>query len=320
MKIRRRRQEGRFCVDCGTSFYVRCNSPRRFCTRKCAMQAIYRTKDPIPVRNAQSLSEADFPMGDRFWSKVRRAGPDECWEWIASLNQSGYGNFMLQRSNRMAHRLSYMESNGEIPAGMLVCHRCDNPKCVNPAHLFLGTHADNMADRDRKGRRTPLRGGAVATSKLTEQQVIEIRRSQESRRVLATRYGVDLSNISGIKRGKFWKHVAASVLVVILSSSCAHSRTGRLMNVAVVGSGAIDIATTRIGIDSGRATEMNPIMGQSLWQQAVMKATGASVVMAGAALLEIKGHPRWAHVIRGIAITAWSVAAASNYRISRGTR
>jgi len=95
-------------------------------------------------------------MEERFWAKVDRT--DDCWLWTACRTTHGYGQFRPERSRgAQAHRVAWELTNGPIPAGMLVLHRCDNPPCVNPAHLFLGTQSDNMRDMYAKGRGRPRR-------------------------------------------------------------------------------------------------------------------------------------------------------------------
>ena len=107
------------------------------------------------------LSDADI---SRFWSKVETNGSDSpCWEWQAARNAHGYGQFSVSGKTRPAHRVSYVIAHGAIPDGYLICHHCDNPSCVRPAHLFAGTQSDNRRDCIRKGRHWGLPGMALTT-------------------------------------------------------------------------------------------------------------------------------------------------------------
>jgi predicted XRE-type DNA-binding protein len=145
---------------------------------------------------------------ERFWSKVDQSGgKDGCWDWMASHLPQGYGvlgvNGKSLRSNRVAWELTY----GDIPAGLCVCHHCDNPACCNPKHLFLGTMGDNMKDKIRKGRQT--KGEELPQSKLTLDQVQRIRHLYSeghlSQREIAGIYGVVQGNVSMIVHNKIWR-------------------------------------------------------------------------------------------------------------------
>jgi len=151
---------------------------------------------PIP-----KLTESDLA---RFWAKVNKRGPDDCWEWTACTLKSGYGQFKIGTSNYTATRVSYAIAN-EDPGDLCVCHECDNPKCVNPAHLWLGTFLEDMKDKCTKKRQAC--GETSGSSVLTETQVREILGSKERQQILADRYGVTNCTISCIKRGETWKHL-----------------------------------------------------------------------------------------------------------------
>lgn len=137
-----------------------------------------------------------------------RQAKSGCWEWQRS-RRNGYGMIAWKGREHSAHRLSYETFVGPIPKGLVVRHGCDNPCCVNPNHLRLGTQRDNVIDREIRGRRD-VRGEQVGTSKLTEQQVREIKSSNLSLLTLAKKFDVDKSNIHAIKSGKAWKHVVVN--------------------------------------------------------------------------------------------------------------
>ena len=147
------------------------------------------------------------PLKERFESKVVRA--NGCWRWSGNKHKQGYGKIHMDGGSAMAHRVSYLLHKGSIPDGMMVCHRCDNPECTNPDHLFLGTALDNMRDKIAKGRHVGAHAGeGHHFAKLTRRQVEEIRRAYRRGGVtqyeLAARYGVTQTNISGIVNNRKW--------------------------------------------------------------------------------------------------------------------
>jgi hypothetical protein len=144
-------------------------------------------------------------LEERFWANVDRSG--ECWIWTASRNSRGYGRIGEGGAHVwLAHRLSYKLHHGSDPGDLYVCHSCDNPPCVNPAHLFLGTHADNMADAAQKGR--GIRGEIHPLTSLVEADVVAMRERRaagSTYRQIGTDFGVTASAARSICTGVNWR-------------------------------------------------------------------------------------------------------------------
>ena len=144
-----------------------------------------------------------------FYGRLKLNGG--CWEWTGSIDTRGYGSLKWLGRQTRAHRLAYIFANGDIPQGdghhgTVVMHTCDNRKCCNPAHLVLGTHADNMADMARKGRRKNVNVAAKnGRAKLTEEQVQAIRQDTRGKRTIAPDYGISPAQVQRIRLGKQWK-------------------------------------------------------------------------------------------------------------------
>ena len=159
------------------------------------------------------FDDRTVPLADRIKEKVQIDQSTSCWNWLGFKDSKGYGSLWNGKTMGKAHRLSYQEFVGEIPDGLFVLHRCDNPSCINPEHLFLGTHIENMADMRAKGRSASekrQRGSVHYQSKLTESQVVEIKTrlaKGEECTAIAKLFDVDRTCISNIKRGINWKHI-----------------------------------------------------------------------------------------------------------------
>ena len=172
-------------------------------------------KPSFAIRYRMSIEEI-------FWLYVNKDGPihpvhGQCWEWIGGCFSSGYGQVGSRKGPaKRAHVLSWIIHNGPTK-GKLVCHKCDNKKCVNPDHLFIGSHADNHKDRNEKGRQAS--GEKVwHLAKLTDKQVVEIRRRYKNRKfnkrdpvngikALSIEFGVNVQAIKGVVSGRTWKHL-----------------------------------------------------------------------------------------------------------------
>lgn len=155
---------------------------------------------------------------EHFWERVAKGTTDSCWQWIGHVNWHGYGDCTMHSKSRTAHRVAWELVNGDIPKGLHVLHRCDNRLCVNPNHLFLGTHQENMADMKRKGRgrTSPKAGELHPQAKLTANDVREIRQLLSARpapmplkRTVARRFGVSPHTVENIIYRHSWKHLDA---------------------------------------------------------------------------------------------------------------
>lgn len=177
---------------------------------KCSlpMSSVFKAlrKRGIASRSSHAYHKTPNERFDESYTADTHTG---CWIWTR-LKSRGYGIITVNRRNKLAHRFSYERYVGSIPDGMHVCHRCDVPACVNPAHLFVGTQRDNMNDMDSKGRRgtwTPS-GERNPNSKLTYADAQEIRRRHASgvaTRLLAAEYAIDRSHVQGIVAGRVWR-------------------------------------------------------------------------------------------------------------------
>jgi hypothetical protein len=159
----------------------------------------------------------NYVRGDisrRFWSKVNVAGKDECWEWLASLDSRGYGNFGVPKDDgsrrylmQRAHRIAWELTNGPLIKSQHLCHTCDNRKCVNPSHLFVGDAKLNMQDCISKGRRGDRKGQANPKAKLTPDQILDIRSSGLPLSAIARAHGISKSTAHSVRSGATWGHV-----------------------------------------------------------------------------------------------------------------
>jgi len=180
----------RICKQCHQPFTRELSKNGPYCSKPCSNRS--RAVPEVP----------------RFWSHVDKSGP--CWLWTSATDRDGYGWF-TRRNRKMvsAHRYMYELIYGPIPNGKQVCHHCDTPGCVTPAHLFLGSHNDNVADKVAKGRQ--VYGEYHPRSKLTDQAVREIRKALEQNvpmSTLAATYSVSPAAIWNVDKGKNWRHVS----------------------------------------------------------------------------------------------------------------
>ena len=189
--------ETRICSVCGQEHSNRSGMKKKdgsfYISRKC-----YPCSKSNPGKRTKE---------ERFWEYVDKKSWG-CWEWTGGIDRHGYGRFGAETARSIgAHRYSYALHNGPFQKSLFVCHKCDNPKCVNPDHLFLGAHQDNMDDMKKKGRGRGLKGEQSPMAKLTEDDVIAIRKDNDSYRKIAEKHGVSTSLIGHIKNRRQWRHV-----------------------------------------------------------------------------------------------------------------
>lgn len=161
---------------------------------------------PSILRNSLTLQDIN-----RFWSKVSQSSGDNCWLWLASTNREGYGYFYFNYAMFKAHRVSWIIAYGDIAPGMLILHRCDNPSCVNPSHLFSGTNQDNTNDKKAKGREHHPVGAKNPNCKLTEADVLKIREVYgegfTTQAELSRRYKISVTHVRFILNRKSWANI-----------------------------------------------------------------------------------------------------------------
>lgn len=190
----------RICLECGKAFQVFPYKIREgkghYCSKSCKYQAT-----------------SSSGHSERFWKKVDRSGPDDCWEWKGAKANFGYGEHIISNRKVRAHRVAWELTKGTIPIGLCILHKCDNPPCCNPNHLFVGTRADNSDDKIAKGRYRHgiARGEHHGQAILCEEDVLYIRATYNhntcSQRSLATKFNVTVGTISAIVHRRLWKHV-----------------------------------------------------------------------------------------------------------------
>jgi hypothetical protein len=196
-----------FCDVCGKPHQktlAHINQNKKLGRSNCCSRSCMNKMNIISGINQRRL------ISERFFEKVEKTS--NCWNWMGALSSKGYGYFWLENKMELAHRISWILIHGYIPEGFEVMHECDNPKCVNPDHLFLGTHAQNMADMKNKNRagRNWRKGSQCAHAKLDEEQVKKIIHEIKLGRAhinLAHEFGVSRTAITAIATGRNWKHI-----------------------------------------------------------------------------------------------------------------
>lgn len=191
--VNKRTSVEKHCQICGKSFFVQPNILKigkgKFCSKSCESKN-HPPQDPLP----------------RFLNNIE-ISDSGCWEWTASILRNGYGNFSVNNKVTCVHRWAYQHYIGPIQKGLFVCHSCDNRKCVNPDHLFIGTHGDNIRDASKKGR---LKNIKRNPHHLTESQVVEIIKLLQFSKAyssIAKIFSISRQAIYLIDHNRSWKHL-----------------------------------------------------------------------------------------------------------------
>lgn len=220
----------RFCKACNKEFFITSREFERgrgiYCSKECHYGDNTKVKKICRVCQKEffikscknklgqglfcSLSCKISPKG-RFESFVTKTNETDCWGWSGGLTRGGYGKFTVSYKTILAHRFSYELHFGPIPELLLVCHKCDCPPCTNPSHLFLGTAKDNTQDMLNKNRHWVPKGQLRTNAKLTNEQVIEMRKEFDSHQIerkdLAAKYDISLSVLYRIAKREIWSHI-----------------------------------------------------------------------------------------------------------------
>lgn len=163
-------------------------------------------KNNIKIRSHSEQKQCEKYWLRSFYEKITKT--ESCWLWNGVILKHGYGQFSKGQKRDSAHRFSYKIHKGEIPKGMVICHKCDNPRCVNPEHLFLGTYKDNTQDMINKNRQRHLKGEEAVSAKLNWEKVNEIRKRYKNEIItmqeLANQFNVSLIVISKLLHNKTW--------------------------------------------------------------------------------------------------------------------
>jgi len=160
-----------------------------------------KQSNPIP-----ELSEDDIT---RFWAKVIITTPNKCWNWRGAIKGRGYSRFALNSRGYSSHRVAWFLYNRKQPGNSLVCHHCDNPRCCNPYHLFLGTISDNAVDKNQKGRGVDNRGAKHGLAKLSMADVSTIRQLSDlgySQSKIAEQFKIHQGTVSRLVNRHRWRH------------------------------------------------------------------------------------------------------------------